>query len=56
MIKTYTGPERRKAQRRIANSDRREMVRYEINKSPRRSGKERRMVYSWDALPQYNLI
>lgn len=56
MTKSYTGPERRKEQRRIANSDRREMVRYELSKTPRRSGKERRTMYNWDALPKSNLM
>lgn len=37
----YTGPERRKAQRR-KSVDRRESVRFEPEKDPRRSGKDRR--------------
>jgi hypothetical protein len=39
--KPYTGPERRREQRR-KNPDRREMVRFEPDKTPRRSGKDRR--------------
>jgi hypothetical protein len=38
---TYKGPERRRNQRRKLN-DRREMVRFEPDKTPRRSGKDRR--------------
>ena len=37
----YTGPERRKGERR-KNKDRREMMRFEPSKDPRRSGKDRR--------------
>ena len=37
----YTGPERRKGQRREI-VDRRETVRFEPEKTPRRSGKDRR--------------
>ena len=56
MSTSYEGPERRKSQRRIAMHERREMVRYEINKPPRRSGKERRMLHGWDALPKTNIL
>jgi hypothetical protein len=38
---TYTGPERRKGERR-SGKDRREMLRFEPEKNPRRSGKDRR--------------
>lgn len=38
---TYNGPERRKGERRKLN-DRREMMRFEPSKTPRRSGKDRR--------------
>ncbi len=41
--KPYTGPERRKEQRR-KRSDRREMARFEPDKTPRRSGKDRRQA------------
>ena len=37
----YTGPERRKDERRKSN-DRRDMMRFEPSKDPRRSGKDRR--------------
>jgi len=37
----YTGPERRVEQRR-KNTDRRESIRFELEKEPRRSGKDRR--------------
>ena len=37
----YTGPERRKGERR-KNKDRRDMMRFEPTKEPRRSGKDRR--------------
>lgn len=37
----YTGPERRKEERR-KNTDRRDMMRFEPTKNPRRSGKDRR--------------
>jgi len=40
-IATYTGPERRNKERR-KSSDRRDMMRFEPQKSPRRSGKDRR--------------
>jgi hypothetical protein len=40
-IRPYTGPERRKGQRR-KNTDRREDVRFEVDKEPRRKGKDRR--------------
>ncbi|EHQ53092.1 hypothetical protein ECTPHS_10406 [Ectothiorhodospira sp. PHS-1] len=39
--KPYTGPERRKGERRKL-PDRREMIRFELEKEPRRSGKDRR--------------
>jgi hypothetical protein len=55
MHKIYNGPERRKSQRRVAMSERREMVRYDLNKTPRRSGKDRRALYSWDAIPASNV-
>ncbi len=40
-VEPYTGPERRKSERR-KNSDRRGAVRFELDKDPRRSGKDRR--------------
>ena len=48
--KPYIGPERRKGERRKKNRDRRDKLRFEIEKDPRRSGKERRKQKSsvWD--------
>ncbi|MDH5324982.1 MAG: hypothetical protein OEZ68_06835 [Gammaproteobacteria bacterium] len=40
-MNTYKGPERRVWHRR-QTKDRREMVRFELDKEPRRSGKDRR--------------
>ncbi|MCG5509361.1 hypothetical protein [Ectothiorhodospira lacustris] len=37
----YTGPERRRGERR-KQPDRREMIRFELEKDPRRSGRDRR--------------
>lgn len=45
--KTYAGPERRKGERRKVN-DRREMIRFEPDKEPRRKGKDRRKFSVWD--------
>jgi len=39
----YRGPERRFRQRREIN-DRREMIRFEPDKTPRRSGRDRRLA------------
>ena len=55
MSTSYTGPERRVANRRTGANERREMVRYEINKSPRRSGKDRRTLYGWEKIPSYQI-
>lgn len=55
MSKPYAGPERRVAERRSGSNERREMVRYEINKSPRRSGKDRRALYGWGELPSFQI-
>lgn len=43
----YKGPERRVAQRR-KNEDRRDMMRFEPTKTPRRTGKDRRVKSIWD--------
>jgi hypothetical protein len=56
MNNPYIGKERRSTERRIDASERRELVRYEINKSPRRSGKDRRKVNGWGELTQYQLM
>ena len=53
MNNSYSGPERRFADRRTGPNERREMIRYEINKTPRRSGKDRRTLYGWGTLPGY---
>lgn len=55
MSALYSGPERRVADRRSGVNDRREMVRYEINKAPRRSGKDRRTVYGWEQVPAHQI-
>lgn len=43
----YTGPERRRGERRV-NSERREMIRFELDRGERRSGNDRRRQ-SWGA-------
>lgn len=44
----YAGTERRLEQRRLS-VDRREMIRYEIDRTPRRAGRDRRAPSSvWD--------
>ncbi len=43
----YTGPERRRGERRV-NGDRREMIRFDLDRGERRSGKDRR-CQNWDA-------
>ena len=48
---TYRGPERRKGERRI-NGDRREEIRFELDKDDRRSGKDRRKLGLWDRAPR----
>ncbi len=45
----YSGPERRKGERRVGALDRRELIRFEPDKAPRRSGFDRRGPKSvWD--------
>ena len=45
----YSGPERRKGERRVGALDRRELIRFEPDKAPRRSGCDRRGPKSvWD--------
>lgn len=49
----YRGPERRVRERRVL-ADRREMVRFEPDKKPRRSGKDRRAPLSvWDGREKF---
>ena len=56
MNNPYIGKERRLAERRIEASERRELVRYEIKKAPRRSGQDRRKINGWAQFSQYNLM
>lgn len=56
MNNQYIGKERRLAERRIEASERRELVRYEINKSPRRTGKDRRKINGWAEYSEYKLM
>ncbi|MDW3095435.1 MAG: hypothetical protein R8G33_07180 [Gammaproteobacteria bacterium] len=56
MNNPYIGKERRLAERRIEASERRELVRFEINKAPRRSGKDRRKVNGWAEYNEYKLM
>jgi hypothetical protein len=49
--KRYTGPERRQGVERRQLAHRREEYRYEVEKSPRRSGKDRRRADGWDDTP-----
>ena len=51
--KHYTGPERRIGERRSSNTDRRELVRYELDRDPRRKVKDRRKYNGWDSLATY---
>jgi len=45
----YSGPDRRQRQRRVGALDRRELLRFEPDKAPRRSGQDRRGPKSiWD--------
>jgi hypothetical protein len=55
-MSTYIGKERRLAERRIEASERRELVRYEINKAPRRTGKDRRKINGWAEFSEYKLM
>ncbi len=45
---TYIGPERRSGKDRRQKADRREQIRFELDKEPRRSGKDRRHSSAWD--------
>ena len=56
MNNSHLGKDRRIEERRINASERRELVRYEINKSPRRSGNDRRKVNGWAEHSQYQLM
>ena len=50
----YTGPERCKIERR-QNNDRREEIRFEMSKTPRRSGMDRRKANGsiWDGRDEF---
>ncbi|MFK7795293.1 MAG: hypothetical protein AB8B89_08095 [Gammaproteobacteria bacterium] len=56
MNNPYIGKERRLAERRIEASERRELVRYEINKAPRRTGQDRRKINGWAEFSEYKLM
>lgn len=56
MNNTYIGKDRRLQERRVNASERRELVRYEINKIPRRSGNDRRKVNGWAEYSEYTLM
>ena len=56
MNNPYIGKDRRIEERRVNASERRELVRFEINKSPRRSGKDRRKVNGWAEHSEYKLM
>ena len=56
MNNSHIGKDRRIEERRVNASERRELVRYEINKSPRRTGKDRRKVNGWAEFSQYQLM
>jgi len=43
----YMGPERRRNVERRQGHDRREMIRFELDKEDRRSGKDRRRQEGW---------
>lgn len=50
----YRGPERRSGVERRQSSDRREEIRFELDKGDRRSGKDRRRANRWgDATLRY---
>lgn len=55
-MNTYMGKERRLAERRIDASERRELVRYEISKAPRRTGNDRRKINGWAEYSEYKLM
>lgn len=46
-------PERRIQQRRQSVKDRRQMIRFELDKEPRRSGKDRRVSDMWAGRDQF---
>ncbi len=56
MNNPYIGKERRLEERRIQARERRELVRYELNKSPRRTGQDRRKINGWAEFSEYKLM
>ena len=46
-------PERRIGERRLAEKDRRQLIRFELDKTPRRSGKDRRSADLWRGREQF---
>ena len=46
----YHGPDRRIHGERREGSDRREMIRFELDKEDRRSGKDRRKSATWNTI------
>ena len=46
----YRGLERRTGKERRQNSDRREEIRFELDKGDRRSGRDRRKKTGWDLI------
>jgi len=46
-------PERRLIERRQSVKDRRQMIRFELDKAPRRSGKDRRLTDMWAGRDQF---
>jgi len=47
---TYRGPEQRSGKDRRVGHDRREEIRFELDKNDRRSGKDRRKQTGWDKI------
>jgi|TARA_B110000240_G_C13445222_1_gene430005 hypothetical protein len=56
MIAHYFDRYDEKAERRIDTSERRELVRYEISKAPRRTGNHRRKINGWSECSEYKLM
>ena len=49
-FKAYRGPDRRKTGERRKSNDRREMIRFEPDKTDRRCGKDRRKAAAWGTI------
>ena len=53
-VMRYHGPDRRRGEERRQSHDRRDMIRFELDKEDRRSGKDRRQQDGWGkALSRY---